>query len=190
MRSGVCLSLRESLRDPDQDVPHGVAVAEDQHFVRYGCRVLLGTRGVGVHGERLESGGFPVEGDDSGDGRGGEGDARPEGHRDHSSCQPQPVPCPAHARLLGHCLPPILDLADSTPGPLSAQAAAAATCPTSTFSNASDSASLGSRSGTSACRRISQPAAATKQPPTARSAATSSTDGRSPSGWSVGMTCQ
>ena len=36
-----------------------------------------------------------------------------------------------------------------------------------TFSKASDSASLGSRSGTSACRRISQVAAATKHPPTA-----------------------
>ena len=59
-----------------------------------------------------------------------------------------------------------------------------------TFSNASDSASLGSRSGTSACRRISQLAAATKHPPTATSAATSRADGRSPSGWSVGMTCQ
>ena len=59
-----------------------------------------------------------------------------------------------------------------------------------TFSKASDSASLGSRSGTSACRRISQLAAATKHPPTARSAATSSSDGLSPSGWSVGMTCQ
>ena len=60
----------------------------------------------------------------------------------------------------------------------------------SAFSNASDSASLGSRSGTSACRRISQPAAATKHPPTATNAATSRTDGRNPSGWSVGMTCQ
>ena len=59
-----------------------------------------------------------------------------------------------------------------------------------TFSKASDSASLGSRSGTSACRRISQLAAATKHPPTATSAATSRADGRSPSGWSVGMTCQ
>ena len=59
-----------------------------------------------------------------------------------------------------------------------------------TFSNASDSASLGSRSGTSACRRISQLAAATKHPPTATNAATSRSDGRSPSGWSVGMTCQ
>ena len=58
------------------------------------------------------------------------------------------------------------------------------------FSKASDSASLGSRSGTSACRRISQLAVATKDPPTAMSAATSSSDGLNPSGWSVGMTCQ
>ena len=62
--------------------------------------------------------------------------------------------------------------------------------PTHAFSNASDSASLGSRIGTSACRRISQPAAATKHPPTATNAATSRADGRTPSGWSVGMTCQ
>ena len=59
-----------------------------------------------------------------------------------------------------------------------------------TFSKASDSASLGSRSGTSAFRRISQLAAPTKHPPTATSAATSRADGRNPSGWSVGMTCQ
>ncbi len=50
------------------------------------------------------------------------------------------------------------------------------------FSNASDSASLGSRSGTSAWRRISQPAAATKHPPTATNAATSRPEGRTPSG--------
>ena len=102
--------------------------------------------------------------------------------------------------------PDILQWADSTPDPLSGQPSHSLrrlTLPTlrrrqrrasligpQTFSNASDSASLGSRSGTSACRRISQLAAATKHPPTATSAATSRTDGRSPSGWSVGMTCQ
>ena len=58
------------------------------------------------------------------------------------------------------------------------------------FSKASDSANLGSRSGTSACRRISQLAVATNDPPTVMSAATSSSDGLSPSGWSVGITCQ
>ena len=86
--------------------------------------------------------------------------------------------------------------ADSTPDPPSGQLARARALDAGladrpqTFSNASDSASLGSRSGTSACRRISQLAAATKHPPTATNAATSRTDGRSPSGWSVGMTCQ
>src|SRR5262245_8485600 len=51
---------------------------------------------------------------------------------------------------------------------------------THAFSNASDSARRGSRSGTRACRRISQVAAATKHPPMARNAATSRIDGRIP----------
>ena len=76
--SGPGLPGREPLRDPDHDVPHGVAAAEGQHLVRHGRRVLLGARGVGVHGERPESGGFPVESDGSGDRRGREGHARPQ----------------------------------------------------------------------------------------------------------------
>ncbi len=212
--SGPGLAGWKPLRDPDQDVPHGVAVAEDQHLVRHGCRVLLGAHGVGVHGERLESGGFPVEGDGSGDGR-------RRRQRRPATPTPQPAQPPATtsslsracsapsssttSSLVSQSLPRIPDapLRRLYPGAShalhrlasgrrseSAMADGADALRPQTFSKASDSASLGSRSGTSACRRISQPAAATKHPPTAMNAATSRTDGRIPSGWSVGMTCQ
>src|SRR5262245_43639021 len=72
-----------------------------------------------------------------------------------------------------------LECADCTPGQSSVQPVpnlrnrSGSDLSTQTFSKASDSASFGSRSGTSACRRNSQLAAATKQPPTAANAATS-----------------
>jgi hypothetical protein len=100
--SGPRLACRESLRDPDQDVPHRVATAEDQHLVWCGLLVHLGARGVGVHGERLEVRGFPIEGDGPGDGRCGESHSRPHRRPYQPNRQTQRVRRPAHVRLLSH----------------------------------------------------------------------------------------
>ena len=117
--SGPGLPGREPLRDPDHDVPHRVAAAEDQHLVRHGSPVLLGAHRVGVHGDRLEGGDFPVEGDGSGDRRCGESDvrartrprpARPPGTTSSPSCASS-SPSSSSTRLLGHrrrCRRPVI----------------------------------------------------------------------------------
>ena len=98
--SGIRLAGRDPLRNVHHDVRHAVGVAKDQHLAGRGCRVLLGARGVGVHGERFESGGFSVESDGSGDGRCGERYSGPQRRRYQRNRQAQPFPCHAHARLL------------------------------------------------------------------------------------------
>src|SRR5262249_57348848 len=213
---GPRLACRESLRDPDEDVAHGVAGSEDEQLARDRPSVLLGAHRLGVHGDRSELGDCPREGDGPGDRRARAGSAWPDRECDQPGRQTERTESPAHhhLRLLGHSntrYVVTVDAARLKVRRLYTGPAGCATCdrtlrtgpgsdpwthsrsltlgmerrrgrPAQAFSNASDSASLGSRSGTSACRRINQPAAPRKHPPTATKAATSRVDGRMPSG--------
>ena len=210
--SGPGLPGREPLRDPDHDVPHGVAAAEDQHLARRrASECFLAHAGSASMASGLRAGAFPSKVTvpvtvDAATATPGQTNTATSPAASHNLF---PVPrmlsslvianlvsvvtvdaaLSAHIHAIGATLHRILAIRASLarpPPPSTGNSRSDA----QTFSNASDSASLGSRSGTSACRRISQLAAATKHPPTATNAATSRSDGRSPSGWSVGMTCQ
>src|SRR5215203_83627 len=95
-RSRICFAGGDALGDPDDDVAHRVAAAEDERLARHGPGVLLRAGGVAFHGERPQRGGLSIERDRPGDGGGGERNSWPERYRSQSNRQPQPVSCRAH----------------------------------------------------------------------------------------------